>query len=144
VYLPTNPEGRIDDIRSLTHIISNTSDFPDYEFALDNFVHVVKPGWIEQSIAKGRQSNPRQFSPDPCLIMSDVVVCCADIPQGDAEAIAGGVLAMGGQYAEQLSKTVTHLVALNPDQNAKCKLAVQKNLKCDIVLPHWLVPYGFT
>ena len=31
---------------------------------------------------------------------------------------------------------VTHLVALTEDAE-KCRVAIDKNLKCRIVLPHW-------
>jgi hypothetical protein len=85
---------------------------------------------------KGKQSNPRQFSPDRNLIMSDVIVCCAEIPEGDKEAIAGGCLAMGGLYGDNLSKLTTHLIALTVDDE-RCQRAVMKNLRCKIVLPHW-------
>lgn len=68
--------------------------------------------------------------------MSDVTICCADIPEGDKEAIIGGVIAMGGQHSSALSKMVTHLVALTLD-NDKCEVAVNKRLRCQIVLPHW-------
>jgi hypothetical protein len=80
--------------------------------------------------------NPRQFSPDHNLILNDVVIACADIPDGDKEAIAGGVLAMGGIYSGQLSKLVTHLIALS-DQDERCILARDKRLKCKILIPHW-------
>lgn len=123
-------------LRGLTHIVSTTSDFPLYEAALDKYIHVVKPSWVKHSLDKGKQSNPKQFSPDRNLIMSDVVISCADIPDGDREAIAGGCLALGGLYGENLSKLTTHLVALTVD-NPRCQVAVKKNLRCKIVLPHW-------
>jgi len=68
--------------------------------------------------------------------MNDVVICCGAIPEGDKEAIAGGVLATGGQYTPALSKTVTHIVALTME-DPRCQLAVQKRLHCLFVLPHW-------
>jgi len=80
--------------------------------------------------------NPRQFSPDHNLFLSDIVISCADIPEGDKEAIAGGVLASGGMYSGPLSKLVTHLIALSEDDE-RCQLARKKNLKCKILLPHW-------
>lgn len=67
------------------------------------------------------------------------MVCCADIPAGDADAIIGGVLAMGGLYSGSVSKMVTHIVALT-EQSEKVQVAFNKNLKCKIVLPHWYVP----
>ncbi|TKA62325.1 hypothetical protein B0A49_09008 [Cryomyces minteri] len=136
IYVPISAHNRVDDVLHHTHIISTTADFPDYNKALEAMVHVVKPSWVDQSLAKGKQSNPRQFSPDPCLFFQDVVVTCANIPDGDKEAIIGGVLAMGGQYSASLTKLVTHIVALSLDHD-KCELAIRKQLRSLIVLPHW-------
>ena len=123
-------------LQDITHIISTTTDFPEYEAANDALKSVVKPDWIKASIAKGRLANPRQYSPDPRLFFSGLVVCCADLPSGDADAIIGGVLAMGGLYSSPVSKMVTHIVALTMDSD-KCKTAISKNVKCKFVLPHW-------
>lgn len=116
--------------------MSATSDFPDYHGALDRYIHVVKPSWVGACLKTMKVKNPRTYSPDPALFMSDVVICCGDIPEGDKEAIEGGVLAMGGQYAPVLSKMVTHLIALGED-DSRYKLATQKRLKIQTVLPHW-------
>lgn len=130
--------GRISEqiMKQLTHIVASTSDFPDYLDAFDQFKHIVRPAWISDSLRKGKATNPRQYSPDPALFMSEVIVFCSDLPPGDEEAIKGGVMAMGGNYSEKLSKFVTHIVALRFDSEA-CALAVRKNLKAKIVLPHW-------
>ena len=122
----------------MTHIISTTSDFPDYNTATAALKAVVKPDWVKASIAKGRLANPRQYSPDPRYFFSGLVVCCADLPSGDKDAIIGGVLAMGGLYSSAVTKMVTHIVALTVDPE-KCQTALNKNLKCTIVLPHWYV-----
>ncbi|KAK8216156.1 hypothetical protein IWZ01DRAFT_480117 [Phyllosticta capitalensis] len=137
-FVPLDSQtGRVDDIRRLTHVISNTSDFPDYFEAMDNFVHVVKPMWVYASIEKNKAVNPRAYSPDPVLFLSDVIVSCAqDIPQGDKEAIMGGVLAMGGQFSGAVTKFTTHVVALSDDADM-CQLAKSKNLRAKMVLPHW-------
>ena len=69
--------------------------------------------------------------------MSDAVVCCGEgIPEGDKEAIEGGVIAMGGQFTRILSKTVTHLIAVTME-DPRCQLAISKQLPVTIVLPHW-------
>ena len=103
---------------------------------MDQYIHVVKPSWVKHSIDKGKQSNPRQYSPDPRLFFSDVVISCGEIPEGDKEAIAGGVIATGGQHIATLSKAVTHIVALSMD-DPRCQLAASKRLHCLYVLPHW-------
>jgi len=123
-------------LQDLTHIISTTIDFPDYDAVNDSLKSVVKPDWVNASITKGRLANPRQYSPDPRLFFSGLVVCCADLPSGDSDAIIGGVLAMGGLYSSAVSKMVTHIVALTTDSD-KCQTALNKNLKVKIVLPHW-------
>lgn len=123
-------------LEEVTHIISKTIDFPDYHTSNDALKSVVKPDWVKASITKGRLANPRQYSPDPRLFFSGLVVCCADLPSGDADAIIGGVLAMGGLYSSAVSKMVTHIVALTTDSD-KCQAALSKNLKCKILLPHW-------
>jgi len=66
--------------------------------------------------------------------MSDVTICCADIPEGDKEAIIGGVIAMGGQHSSALSKMVTHLVALTLD-NDKCEVAVNRGYGVRLFCP---------
>lgn len=129
---------RKNSLNEISHIISTTSDFPDYEAATNALKSVVKPDWVRASIAKARLANPRQYSPDPRLFFSGLVVCCADLPGGDKDAIIGGVLAMGGLFSNAVTKQVTHIVALTTEA-AQCKIALTKNLKCKIVLPHWYV-----
>ena len=129
--------GRIQELEQIEYIVSATNDFPDYYRAFDLMIHVVKPTWVDDCIAVHKIKNPRTYSPDPALFMHDIVVCCADgIPEGDKEAIWGGVLAMGGQYGTQLSKFTTHLIALDME-DARCEMAVKKRLNIKIVLPHW-------
>lgn len=124
------------DLEHVTHIISNTYDFRDYHDAVDRFIQVVKPPWVDVSIATSKLAHPRRFSPDPNLIMSDVVATCADLPEGDKDAIAGGILAMGGNHSARLTTQVTHVVALSMDSE-KAEQVVKNNLNIHIVLPHW-------
>lgn len=125
-----------DGLEQVNYIVSETSDFPDYYSALDKMIHVVKPTWVDASLQAMKTKNPRTYSPDPALFMNEVVICCGDIPSGDKEAIEGGVLAMGGQITPSLSKTVTHLIALDLSDQ-RCQLAISKRLQLVIVLPHW-------
>lgn len=123
-------------MEKVTHLISTTSDFPEYEEAITLLKAVVKPDWVKSSILKARLANPRHYSPDPRLFFSGLVVCCADLPVGDKDAIIGGVLAMGGLHASAVSRLVTHIVALTTDSE-KCQMALSRNLTCKMVLPHW-------
>lgn len=133
----SSPDGSLD-LSEVSYIVSRTSDFPQYNAAKDKLLSVVKPDWVLASLSKGKAANPRQHSPDPKMFFSGLVVCCADLPPGDSDAIIGGVLAMGGLYAGAVTKFVTHIVALTLDPD-KCRVAIAKNVKCKIVLPHWYV-----
>jgi hypothetical protein len=135
--IPFDPSvGRVSRLEEISHIVSETSDFPDYYRALDLMIHVVRPAWVAASRSVNKLKNPRTYSPDPALFMNEVVICCGDIPSGDKEAIEGGVMAMGGQIAPSLSKQVTHLIALDLSEE-RCQLAISKRLQLMIVLPHW-------
>lgn len=123
-------------ISEVTHIISSTSDFPQYTIACDHMIPVVTPNWIASSLTKNKQAPLRPFTPDPKLFFSGINISCADIPDGDKDAIIGAVMAMGGQESSSLTKQVTHIIALTED-HPKCKQAKDKRLKCKIVLPHW-------
>lgn len=121
----------------ITHIIADTPDFSAYQDACDAFLHVVKPSWVEHSLTRNRLANTRQHRPDPALVLSDTcVVIAGDIPQGDKDAIIGGVQAMGGQFSTVMMLNVTHVVALSMD-NPQCKIIADKKLACKPVLPHW-------
>jgi hypothetical protein len=123
-------------LEDLTHIICASCDFPSYDAASDALLPVIKPQWVDASLAKSKLANPRQYSSDPRLFMSDVVICCADLPDGDKDAIIGGVLAMGGLHSAKVSSMVTHIVALTMDSDV-CRSVIMKKLNMKIVLPHW-------
>lgn len=101
-------------------------------------IPVVKPAWVHTSILKRKLANPRQYNPDPRLFLNNVVVTCGDIPEGDKDAIIGGVLAKGGLYSPKVSGMVTHLVDLTADSD-KARLVKNKATHIKIVLPHWSV-----
>lgn len=130
------PPSAFPKIQEFTHIISTTVDFPAYQNACDALIPVVKPQWLHTSISNKKLANLRQYNPDPRLFLNDVVVSCGDIPEGDKDAIIGGVLAMGGIYSPRINQQVTHLVDLTTDSD-KAKLVLDKKLSTKIVLPHW-------
>ena len=134
-HSPPSNHGKVS-LDGLTHIISTTIDFEGYDAAENALLPVATPGWVEASILKKRLANPKSHSADPRLFFSGLVFCTADLPDGDKDAIIGGVLAMGGLYSGSVSRLVTHLVALNMEPQA-CKIAMSRNLQCQIVLPHW-------
>lgn len=123
-------------LRGVTQIVASLADFRDYDTACDALIPVVKPDWVYTSLSKNKLANPRQHNPDPRLFLSDVVVCCADLPEGDKDAIIGGVLAMGGLHSSKVASMVTHIVALTMDSD-KCRVVGSRGLSIKIVLPHW-------
>jgi twin BRCT domain len=68
--------------------------------------------------------------------MTDVIACCADLPEGDADAIAGGILAMGGLFTSKLTSQVTHIVALSVESE-QVEIAKKRKSHVRVVLPHW-------
>ncbi|KAJ9151337.1 BRCT domain-containing protein [Pleurostoma richardsiae] len=130
-----NPDGSLP-VLQCSHIIAASIDFEEYTEAMAMMVPVVTSNWITMSLHKGRQAQVRPYSPDPRMIFSNVVLTCADIPLTDKEAIIGATLAMGGMESKDLSRMTTHICALSLD-HPKCQQAIEKKLKCKIVLPHW-------
>ncbi|KAI1263204.1 BRCT domain-containing protein [Xylariaceae sp. FL1019] len=123
-------------LQTITHIVSDTIEFPQYHEATAMMIPVVRSKWISASLKKGRTAQIRPYTPDPRMIFSDVHLTCADIPPTDKEAIIGATMAMGGMDSDQVTKMTTHICALSLD-HPKVALAVEKKLKCKIVLPHW-------
>ncbi|KAJ3558793.1 hypothetical protein NPX13_g9642 [Xylaria arbuscula] len=123
-------------LANVTHIVSNTIEFPEYSQSLAMMIPVVKSKWITASLTKGKQAQIRPFTPDPRMIFSDVMLSCADIPDTDKDTIIGATMAMGGMYSDSITKLTTHICALSMD-HPKVQMAVEKKHKCSIVLPHW-------
>ncbi|KAL9092768.1 MAG: hypothetical protein Q9159_000666 [Coniocarpon cinnabarinum] len=125
-------------LKNITHLIADNAEFPAFRDAVDAYIHVVRPSWVDQSLWKKRISNPRQFSPDPAYFLVDAnVVIAEDIPPHDRECLVGGILAMGGQYSTVMTKLVTHVIALTME-NPQCQIIADKSLRSLPVLPHWL------
>ncbi|KAK2750825.1 hypothetical protein FQN55_001837 [Onygenales sp. PD_40] len=123
-------------VAQFTHFVSSTINFLGHDEVCDELIPVVKPGWVNTSISKNKLANTRQYNPDPRLFLNDVVVSCHDLPEGDKDAIIGGVLAMGGLYNSKITRTTTHLVVLSIDSE-KCMNVIARRLDIKIVLPHW-------
>jgi hypothetical protein len=123
-------------IEKVTHIVSNTIDFPQYTDAQAFMIPVVTTQWVTTSISRRKQAHVRPYSPDPRMIFSQVVVSCADLPEFDKESILGAVMALGGQESKDATRLTTHICALSMD-HPKIKTALDKNWKGKVVLPHW-------
>jgi hypothetical protein len=78
-------------------------------------ISVVTPEWVRFSLQKNKLAHIRPFTPDPRLFFSNVIATSSELPTGDKEAICGGIIAMGGQFSNNLTKLTTHVVALTMD-----------------------------
>ncbi|KAI0199835.1 BRCT domain-containing protein [Astrocystis sublimbata] len=123
-------------LNDITHIVSNTVAFPQYDEARTMMIPVVRPKWISASLAKGKQAQIRPYTPDPRMIFSDVMLACADIPEMDKDTIIGATMVMGGSHSEHVTKLTTHICALTMD-HPKVQMAEERKHRCKIVLPHW-------
>ncbi|KAH7175623.1 hypothetical protein EDB81DRAFT_874463 [Dactylonectria macrodidyma] len=123
-------------IEKVTHIISNTIDFPQYTESQALMIPVATEKWVINSISRRKQAPIRPFSPDPRMIFSEVVVTCADLPESDKESIAGATMALGGQESKDATRLVTHICALSMD-HPKIQVAKERGWKGKVVLPHW-------
>lgn len=125
-------------IERVSHIVSNTIDFQQYDESQALMIPVVTMSWITNSISRRKQAQVRPFSPDPRMIFAQVVVTCADLPVMDKESILGATMAMGGQETKDANKLTTHICSLSMDAQ-KVKVAQTKGWKGKVVLPHWSV-----
>ncbi|KAL3956391.1 hypothetical protein ACCO45_009237 [Purpureocillium lilacinum] len=123
-------------IERVTHIVSNTIDFPQYVESQAVMIPVVTMQWITQSVARRRLAQVRPYSPDPRMIFAEVVVTCAGLPIMDKESILGAVMALGGQESKDPSRLTTHICALDMD-DPKVQAATGRGFKGKVVLPHW-------
>ncbi|KYK54946.1 BRCT domain-containing protein [Drechmeria coniospora] len=123
-------------VEKVTHIISNTIDFPQYVESQAVMIPVITVQWITSSVSRRKLAQVRPFSPDPRMIFSEVVVTCAGLPVMDRESIVGATMALGGQESKEVSRLTTHICALTMD-DPKVKQAAAGRVKCKIVLPHW-------
>jgi hypothetical protein len=99
-------------------------------------IPVVDAHWITSSIARGKLSPLRPFSPDPRMIFSKVAVACAGLPVLDKESISGAVTALGGQESKDVTRATTHICALSIDDPV-VDAALKRGFKAKVVLPHW-------
>ncbi|KAF2771722.1 hypothetical protein EJ03DRAFT_308502 [Teratosphaeria nubilosa] len=129
-------DNQIPNLAEVSHIVSASIDFPQYNDAVERGIHVVKPSWVQASLRKRKMAGPRQHSPDPSQFFQDVTVTFAELPEGDKDAIHAGVIALGGVYSGVLSKLCTHVVTTD-EEHAKCITAREKKVNCKIVLPQW-------
>ncbi|KAL2873866.1 regulator of Ty1 Transposition [Colletotrichum sp. CLE4] len=123
-------------LEAVSHIISNTIDFPQFTETQAFMIPVVNTDWIKASVKKNKQAQVRPYSPDPRMFFSKVILTTAGLPEIDKETIIGATLAMGGMEGADVTRQTTHICALTTE-DPKCVIAKEKGLNCKMVLPHW-------
>lgn len=155
------------DLHQITHFITDTCDFPEYGTLsqLPETVSVVLPSWLTRSVDAQKLLPTRFYSPNNALIFAGLCLTSTDLPALDNLAIQAGVESLGGLWRRELTREVTHLIAIAPhgvslslhlsEEFQDVSLMIQKmqpQKKYDaaieygqatglvIVLPHWRVP----
>ncbi|KAF8512308.1 BRCT domain-containing protein, partial [Hysterangium stoloniferum] len=124
-------------IDGATHILSNTIEIEGASGVQDCAVYVT-PYWVERSMELGALQDPKFYSADRDMFFSGVVATSADLPIGDKEMIAGGLVERGGAWRQGLTRDVTHLFVTNTNSDKyKAAYRFQEKTRVKIVLPHW-------
>ncbi|KAK4701222.1 hypothetical protein P7C70_g5012, partial [Phenoliferia sp. Uapishka_3] len=145
---PTN--GRRFNPNDITHFITDTLDFPEYEEIVQRAenaelreqgfkpIEIVTPLWATKSYDVQALQGTRYFSADKALYFSGLTFCTSELPDTDAAAIQAGVTSLGGQWRYELTKEVTHLFVVAPD-GPKYVSAITHgvNFGMVVLLPHW-------
>ncbi|GAA5896329.1 hypothetical protein JCM6882_000985 [Rhodosporidiobolus microsporus] len=149
------------DPSQLTHFVTDTLDFPEYELLRpdgetgngrgkgkgkeaqavvrdEKKVEIVSPAWVTRSFDLQTLQPPRFYSADYALFFSGTVICTSDFPEADNVAVAGAVEAFGGQFRRELTREVTHLICV-AEHGPKYEMAMKfgTELGMVVLLPHW-------
>lgn len=120
-----------------THIVSSTTDFPEYNQAKDIGIPVVKPEWVTMSVKCDATLPPSAFSPEKDKLFSGVVACPSQIPTEDRDALWAMITFYGGCCQATFDPSCTHLLVPKPEGD-KYECALQ-HPEVKIVIPDWVV-----
>ncbi|EGW33524.1 uncharacterized protein SPAPADRAFT_50397 [Spathaspora passalidarum NRRL Y-27907] len=130
-YLSPNPQ--------ITHIITESVDFVEYEQAIQSMIPITTSQWVHDSLAQSKIQNIKSYNPDPKYFFHDCFICCADnLPEGDKEIIYGTASAFGAGYLDVLTKYTTHLIAVDLTNEKSIVANSVINSKIKIVVPEWI------
>lgn len=106
-----------------------------YPHSSESTVHSVTPLWVEKAVSLGFVHNLSYYSPVLKQFLSGVVLLLLDLPDADSNSIKNEIKRYGGQYRDDFSEDITHLVCLDPrgTQYTQC---IEQNIPA--VLPQWL------
>eukprot|EP00727_Mastigamoeba_balamuthi_P002584 m51a1_g12322 hypothetical protein (1068) ;mRNA; f:424694-430925 len=116
-----------------THIIATTTDSEKYRAAARSGIHIVLPSWLDACLARSLRVDERKFCVPPLL---GCIVCPTGLEVSERDALQDAVAALGGEYSADLTRTVTHLVALEPSGNKYDAAVLWEGVH--IVSPQWV------
>ncbi len=112
--IPQVPESSKSDWSGITHVIASSIDFPEFAEVDRLGLLLVKPSWVVNCLEQDRLVASALHSPCPTKnFFNGIKATCSELPSSDRAAIAGGIVAFGGQYSDALLRTTTHIVTLN-------------------------------
>lgn len=114
------------ELSQFTHVISNTTDFPNYDTITDELmIPVVTTQWVKDVIKNKRVVPLRSYSPNPEHFFKDVIIAAGGgIQVDDKEILKVAVKTFGGIYLDELKKSLTHFVTNDlEDDNTKLIMA---------------------
>ncbi|KAF8519164.1 BRCT domain-containing protein [Gautieria morchelliformis] len=135
--LDSNGATAASNIDLATHILSDTTEFEGCD-SVNLSTSVACPYWVERSMELGHLQDPKYFSADKDMFFSGVVATSADLPNGDKEVIASGILAQGGAWRQGLTRDVTHLFVTNTrSEKYLTAMHFRESAHITVVLPQW-------
>ncbi|CAB3993743.1 Hypothetical predicted protein [Paramuricea clavata] len=120
-----------------THVVSSTTNFPEYEQAKEAGIPMVKPEWVIYSVKCEVMMPTAAFSLEKKLF-SDVVACPSQMPPDDRDALWAMITFYGGQCHTTFDSKCTHLLVPKPE-GEKYEVALQHKQKVKIVIPEWIL-----
>lgn len=131
-------------LNKFTHVISNTTDFPNFRMASDTLMMpVLISQWVIDSATHGKLESVRSYAADTRLIFNGcVITCSSSVCEGDKMVIAAATRAFGGIYIQGITRNLTHLITTNPSDDV-CSIVGDYNrhlgkTAIETVAPEWL------
>lgn len=134
-----------DTVSSISYIIANDINFPEYQFANNNMLPVVKSSWVYASVKKGKMPTIKSYSPDPKYFFKSVqFVFDKTISSSDKLVLLSGIKAFGGQASDHVSTVTTYIVSNEAEDSEKNFLVQKYNKLPDrevtikYIYPRWI------
>lgn len=117
--------GKRYDLSKVAIIISNTTDFPEYEDARARMIPVAKREWVRECVKRGKVIPLRPYSPNNKDVLATINVVCVGLERSDKAVIHEAMWSLGGMATTVPTYFTTHFIVDSlEDQNVQ---ALRKN-----------------